>query len=170
VPDPCVPDPCGAGELCVDGECIAPAPAEGEVVFTEVLYAPGGPLGDDAQWFELTSVAGGARDLTGCTVDALSGGSVALALEIGPRASLVFAGSDDAALNGGLQPDGLFDFALDAVDLLTLTCGETVIDVALWDDGDAFPAASGVSISLDADSIDALANDDGANWCLGQES
>jgi hypothetical protein len=168
VPDPCLPDPCGAGERCVDGECLPSAPAEGEIVFSEVLYSPAAPLGEDAQWFELTSVVDGARDLTGCTVEALSGGQLGFGMVIGPRASLVFARSAEAALNGGLQTDGVFVFGLDTADLLTLTCGDTIIDVVLWDDGDAFPAASGASISLDAASTDALANDDGASWCLGQ--
>jgi hypothetical protein len=41
-----------------------------------------------------------------------------------------------------------------------------VIDTVAYDDGIEFPEVDGVSMTLDPDSFDLAANDDGANWCM----
>ncbi|MCA9557179.1 MAG: lamin tail domain-containing protein [Myxococcales bacterium] len=166
--------PCFGDFVCVDGACVAPAvvPQPGELVFTEIMYDPHDDLADaTAEWFEVVNVTDAALTLDGCSVADTANNAVQLAGVVGPGAVLLYARSADAGVNGGLQPDGTFNFDLNnGGDSLTLRCGGgVVIDAVSYDDGGAFPNAQKASISLRPGATDAAQNDDGANWCLGTQ-
>ncbi|MCA9548199.1 MAG: lamin tail domain-containing protein, partial [Myxococcales bacterium] len=166
---------CAANQqVCTDGACVEPEPlaAPGEIVITEILYDSHGPLlEDNAEWFEVYNRADGARRLDGCTmVDANPDNA-----EIIPRLAIpaggyaVFVRSADLALNGGIEADATFGFALNnSGDTITIQCGDQIIDQVVYDDGAPFPLdARYQSIQLDPALLDGVSNDDGASWCYG---
>jgi hypothetical protein len=166
--------PCDANQACEAGACVdrgPRAPAVGEVIFTEVTYDPHGVLLDDtAEWFELHNTTNEPLTLTGCRISSSSGAMQITPLTIPGDGWLVFARTDDAALNGTLDPDMLFNFALgNSSSTLTLTCGGEDVDVLMYDDGAPWPIdARRNSISLDANTLTSDGNDLGANWCYGR--
>ncbi|MGK0358471.1 MAG: hypothetical protein ACI9U2_000760 [Bradymonadia bacterium] len=162
--------------VCDDGECVEPAPLPlaGDIVIAEILYDPHGPLAEDAaEWFEIYNRTEDDLRLDGCRIADASNTEVIDRLNVPAGARLVFGRSADQAVNGGISIDHLFGFALNnGGDTVSITCGpldaEVVIDTVTYDDGGDFPNAQRASISLDAGAQDAAANDEGANWCLGQ--
>ena len=61
--------------------------------------------------------------------------------------------TDDMTLNGGLNPDAIFTFALsNSGDELFVVCGNIEVDVVAYDDGETFPNAKGFSIVRGTDS------------------
>ena len=161
------------GRSCFAGECVEapPAPAAaGDLLITEILYDPHGPLQEDAaEWFEVHNPTDGVFSLDGCLLADSSNDLVLGNLIVGPGGYLLFARSDDPEANGGLVPDATYDFGLNnSGDSITITCGGTVIDSVAYDDGVVFPDARFMSISLDPGAFDAAANDDGLHWCLGE--
>ena len=169
------PRDCSAdGGRCVAGACGggAPPPAAGEIVITEILYDPHGALAEStAEWFELRNITDGRRSLDGCSVGDGNASTVVVGLVMEAGAYAVFARSNDPALNGGLEPDALFDFGLaNGGDTLRVRCNDTVIDQVTYDDGGAFPDARSRSIALDPERYDARENDNGARWCLGRDA
>ena len=161
-----------ADQICRNGACIdaEPRPAPGEVIFTEIMYDVAAPLEDQgAEWFELYNLTDHAVRLDDCEVADATGPRTLARLVMEPHGYLVFARSDDPAVNGGLQPGYLFDFGLnDGGDTLRLRCSGADVDEVTYDDGPVFPNAAAASIRLDPGAFDAVANDDGANWCLGE--
>lgn len=162
---------CGAdGSICVGGVCGgARGPQPGEIVITEVMYDPHGALADaTAEWIEVHNVTDLPLALDGCEIADSASGVPLVGLEIAPRGYLVFANSDNPAVNGGLVDVAtVFDFALtNGGDSVNLRCGGVVIDTISYDDGITFPNAQAASISLDVDRYSAAQNDDGAAWCL----
>ncbi len=159
---------CEIGFACQAGECVEvelPAPTPGQVVFSEVMFDVVAPLGEsDAEWFELYNASGTALNLQGCEVRGDAGATVLGGLTMGNAEYALLARSEGFEGNGGLDPDGVFDFTLgDRGDTLTLTCEGQVIDVLDYDQ--AFPLVRGFSINLDPPALDADANDSAENWC-----
>jgi hypothetical protein len=163
------------GLTCLGGECVeAPAaPQVGDVIFNEVMYDTSAPLNEgDSEWIELHNTTDGALSLAGCSwSDATDNFEPLGDVSIPAGGYLVFARSADPALNGGLSVAGTFGFALNnGGDLLTLSCGDTVIDVLSFYESDGFPNARNASINLDPLVADHELNDDPAAWCLSVET
>jgi len=156
------------GRRCVDGECVFPPPAEGDVIFTEVLYDPHNGLEENtAEWFELRNVGETSVALEGCVVGDTDAEQPVAGITLDPGGLALFARSDDEAVNGGLVPDHLFEFSLNnAGNHLFVRCGDVLVDEVSYDDGEAFPDARQASIKLDPEAYDAVANDDGHRWCI----
>ncbi len=162
-------DCAAAGGRCEGGACVdlAPLPAAGEVIITEIMYDALDPLSDeDAEWFEVLNLADGPRYLGGCEI--YDGGDNVEVLEgglIGAGERLVFGHSADRAINGDIEVGAIFEFRLgNEGDLIGLRCdGADVDEVDYGQPG--FAPVSGASISLDPEARDAGANDDGPNWC-----
>ncbi len=169
------PRDCSAdGGRCADDACAdgADPPAAGEIVITEILYDPHGALAEStAEWFEVRNLADDRRSLDGCSVDDGASSTLIVGLVMEADSFALFARSADPEVNGGLEPDAVFDFGLaNGGDTLRLRCNDTVIDQVGYDDGEAFPDARARSIVLDPESYDARANDEGARWCLGRDA
>jgi hypothetical protein len=143
-------------------------PGFGMIQFTEIMYDPDQLEDDDAEWVELKNVSASPLDLTGCSIadrstqnrsdnaGALLGNSI-----LAPGGLILLARSDDLILNGGITPDGLFEFSLaNGGDQITLDCAGNEIDVVTYDDGDRFPNAKGVSIIRGIDE-----RDGSMRWC-----
>ena len=148
-------------------------PSPGDIIITEIMYDPHFDLADDkAEWFELYNPGDMAMNLNDCIVSEDNGASTTvIGLIMAPRSYALFVRSADTSLNGGLTPDFVFDFALSnstSGETLTLTCGGMIIDNVNYDSGPDFPDEPAHSISLDPSAYNAGANDNGANWCLGQ--
>lgn|GEM_PF-472999 len=167
---------CG-GQICQDGACIdpvavAPPPAAGELVITEVMQNPSAVGDASGEWFEVTSLAAEDVELAGCIIASgtaqhtiADGGS--LILTAGEVA--VFADNATPSANGGVT--ATYEYAAVVLsngdDDLSITCGGTLIDAIAWDDGDTFPDPNGASMYLDGGAVSATSNDDGSNWCQG---
>ncbi|MEZ4463274.1 MAG: lamin tail domain-containing protein [bacterium] len=165
---------CPAGDACVAGACVVagpPLPAEGEVIFTEVMYDPHFDIADaSGEWIEVRNIADGPRTLTGCLLGD-AGATIALPELVVPAGGFaLFANSADPALNGGLPaPAAVFRFALgNGGDPVRLLCNDVLIDTVTYDDGGDFPNAQARTISLDPGLEDAVLNDAGASWCLAR--
>jgi hypothetical protein len=171
-------DCAAAGGACEEGACTVDwrAPAEGELVFTEVTLNPEGS-DDLGEWVELTNVSDAALDLAGCAIESFGplpeGRSLSGAgpVVVGPKQAYVLGINDDKAVNGGVDLD--FEYGLsvwfdNATDWLVLSCGDVVVDRIEWEDGSIYFGAA--SSQLDPSKLDASSNDDPANWCASTEA
>ncbi|MCA9545288.1 MAG: lamin tail domain-containing protein, partial [Myxococcales bacterium] len=166
---------CQGAQICDAGACVDPpiaAPAAGQVVITELMYDPHGPLSDNtAEWVELQNVTDQALSLATCTFTANGSGGALGDLVVEPGAYVLIARSADPALNGGIAPDVVLTFngLGNGGSTLLLTCDGVAVDTVAYDDVAPWPLdAQRHSIALDGDLIDAELNDDGAAWCYGR--
>ena len=142
---------------------------EGDVVISEILYAaeadPDSPTG---QWIELYNPhATQTWELGGCEVDSnLPFETFAIAsLTIDPG-TYVTLGTGNAA-DLFFEPDAQLGpgYSLaNTGDVVRLRCGATVVDEVIYDDVAPWPEVQpGTAVA--ASMLDAIANDDAANWC-----
>ncbi|MCA9539551.1 MAG: lamin tail domain-containing protein, partial [Myxococcales bacterium] len=160
---------CGAAG-CLDGACQiqnARAPVAGEVVVNEIMYNPEILDESFAEWFELYNTTDEALALNGCTLsDRANNLVINTNIVILPHDYALFVRSADVARNGGLVPDGAFNFGLNnGGDAVGLTCGGVLIDRVDYGAGGFPVGVAAASIGLDPTLIDADLNDDGASWC-----
>jgi len=163
--DPCVPDPCTAPEVCVDGVCMgASAPTPGDVVVTEFHPNPAIVSDEAGEWLELHNTAAVAVDLGGCELadqgsdDHTIAGS--LVIEAGGYAVL---GRSDAG-NGGVVLDYAYggDISLgNDGDELIVRCAGVVVDELVY--LPSWPYDNGAAAQLDPAA--GAANDDVMQWC-----
>ncbi len=159
----------------IDGDIIEyPAPAPGDVIFTEFLANTTGSVAEQlGEWMEVVNLTNETFGLGGLNLcDAVDGNCEVLPanLVIGPYEALIFAGSDDSGVNGGLTNVAYdFGFSLNnSGDKLRLIDGSPA-DGVLIDEVDAstWDQIAGVSWQLDPAHFDVLENDDASYWCLG---
>lgn len=140
-------------------------PAVGDLVITEFMANPAASDDTKGEWFEVLATKDVdlnglelANEGTGTsTVD----GSDCVHLAAGSYA--LFARSSDSSLNGGLpQVTGTFSFGLSnsGSRAIVLRSDTTEIDRVTWTS-----STSGVSTQLSSDLLDAVSNDDPANFC-----
>ena len=143
------------------------SPGLGEIIFSEVHYDPHFGLSDgDAEWLEIHNVSNRTLSLEDCTLS--DGTDTAELGEVLMPAGgyAVFARNADASVNGNLNVDGIFPFALNNLsDTLELRCGVSLIDRLAYDLDEGFPRTKGFSASLSPNHLNADANDDPSNWC-----
>jgi hypothetical protein len=159
--DPCpdLEDTIGLGEV-----------EPGDLVITEIMTDPQLVDGDFGEWFEVQNLHNDDIQLQGLTVSDDSGDAFEIAGSlVVPAGGVVVLGSFvDPEVNGGTPIDyeWRWDFGLaNSGDTVRLSYGTVELDVVAYDNGHSFPDLSGASLSLDAGSLDAEANDDGSNWC-----
>ncbi|MEL6177761.1 MAG: lamin tail domain-containing protein, partial [Myxococcota bacterium] len=162
------------GRMCSASACIenttTRAPTPGDLIVSEILYDPEGDLADggsnNGEWVELYNTTRDTLMLDGCTVDDSNGNGTANldGLMVPPDGYLV------VGRGPGLPslPDATFTFSLnnDDGDTVIVACGETIDSVSY---GSGFPSADAASLNLNPDTLDATANDSGANWCPATE-
>lgn len=170
---PTVVDCADLGTTCEGTSCagLPGQPAVGQVIITEVLQDPDASFDDFGEWFELTNVGADAVNLAGCAFE--STGDPGFALD--PTAPVimtagsakVFGASAETSINGGVAVDVEWTGLRlgNNSDMLTLRCGDEVIDTIAWDNGLSFPDPKGASMQLAPEAYDAVSNDSGAAWC-----
>lgn len=163
------PRPTDAGMPPMVDAAVGPVdPAFGMLQITEILY-DSNEIDDDAgEWIEVQNVSQSIVRLADCVVEdraAQNNPDTPAALlgsgTLAPGDYVLLARSDDPSVNGGLNPDVVFDFSLsNGGDEIILTCGGIEVDVVAYDDGDTFPNAKGFSILKGIDS-----RDGSERWC-----
>ena len=159
------------GQGGVDDEYVE-VPQTGQVIFTEVMLDPHNGLRDEtAEWLEIYNTTDQPFSLEDCQLS--DGTAVA---EMGdvvlqPGAYAIYARSDDPELNGRLNVDGVFTFALNnSRDRVVLECGGVVIDAVHYDFDEGYPRAQGFSLSLKPGAETTTDNDQARNWCVARRA
>jgi hypothetical protein len=144
------------------------APVAGDLIITEVMPNPEGA--ETGEWFEARVVRD--VDLNGVGLDRAGDNNVAPNLIESPDcirvtagSYVVFAHSTESGPNGGLPTDkiaGTFRFAMVDTGDARILFDSVVIDAVTWTGAD-----EGVSVALDPDFEDAIANDVVSNYCPG---
>ncbi len=147
-----------------EGELVA-----GAVVITEVMQNPDAVTDGEGEYFEVYNASGGVLDLVGCSIYDLGTNThtIATSLVIAAGGYAVLGTNADPTVNGGVTVDYEYggDHSLgNGDDELYLDCGG-VIDAVEWDGGPVWPDPTGAAMNLDPATLDAVANDDGLNWC-----
>jgi len=144
----------------------------GWVIVTEFMYDPAAVTDAKGEYLEFHNTTALAIDLAGWRLrddandDALiepEGGSLVI-----PGGGLLVMGRNASwEENGGVDLDYRYTgFTLgQSADRIILEWNGTVIDRVDYDPGVTFPDAKGRSLNLDRWSLDAVSNDNGANWC-----
>ena len=136
------------------------SPNFGELLINEVMYDPQTLIDDNAEWIELRNMSNASLNLNGCSVvdgnhreSIAEHGASLNGLIVEPGDYVLLSRTDDMTLNGGLNPDAIFTFALsNSGDELFVVCGNIEVDVVAYDDGETFPNAKGFSIVRGTDS------------------
>jgi len=131
-------------------EAVAPAP--GSLVITEIMTDPAAVDDADGEWFEIYAIT--SFDLNGVAMgkdpglDDAEPFALNDCVPVEADTRLVFAHSDDEAVNGGLpQVDALFDFSLNQDNgRVVLSFQGTLLDVLPY--GNTGP---GVAVNVDPD-------------------
>ncbi len=178
---------CGdTGQVCAAGACagLAPQPAAGEIVFSELMLRPAAGEAQEGQWLELSVLSATPVNLEGCTLtieepSAVDGDpptvtshTVGMPFVVAGASVAVAGASADAGVNGDTPVDYAWgaDLTFPASTFsIALGCGGSVIDELTYVAGE-WPTTVGGSLSLSPFRTDVAANDDAANWCLTQAS
>lgn len=165
--DPCVPDPCTAPEVCLDGACVgAAAPLPGEVVFNELQPDPDLVSDEAGEWLEFHNTAAVTVELNGCELSDQDTDShtIASSILIEPDGYAVLGRMNGA--NGGVRLDYVYggDISLaNGTDEIALRCDGTVIDELTYSGSWPFAAGTSAQLTPGADAT----NDDPTQWCEG---
>lgn len=147
----------------------------GEVVVTEFMKDPSHVSDSTGEWVELHNPSAQAVDIEGWSLSDLGSDftildNSGLGIVIPPGGYLVLGKSIDPAQNGEVPVDIVYTgFTLSNGDdeIVLARPSGVVVDAVVYDDGVTFPDTGGNSVSLRPDRLDAVSNDDGANWCHG---
>ena len=144
----------------------------GDLVISEIMNNPGAVDDNMGEWFELHNTSSNAIDLQGLIVaDAGSDTfTISSSLVISAGGYVVIGANADTTTNGDVSVDYTFVHGTDmqlsnSDDELILSNSGGVLEEVAYDGGPNFPDAGGYSMNLSPSSLDAAANDDGANWC-----
>ncbi len=157
-----------------------PAPAEGELVFTEIMVRSSAGVGHNEEWFEMLHAGAATVSLLGCSfVNGNADGEAdehvieaPLGLSADPGDRLVFVKSSAAdTIACGIGADYEYgtnlSFNNDDPETLALVCpGDVTVDAIAFDGG----FLSGIPWQVRPGLEDADSNDLGDNWCSSENS
>lgn len=154
---------------------VAQGPQHGAVVITELMKDPNFVTDTRGEWIELHNALPWRVNIEGWKLTDDAGNQVVLSngglgMRMLPGDYLVLGSNGDPAQNGGVVVDFVYpSFSLGngADQIMLVKPDGTLIDRVDYDDGVAWPDDAGRSISLSGGVLDALQNDDGAQWCPG---
>ncbi len=150
-----------------------PRAGAGDLVITELLVDPNG-TDSAAEYVELHNPSATLEyELAGCVIEDHNGPAHPIdpasgSLTIAPGAYLTLA-TFTMDSEGGFTPDYSYGSSILLTNTgasVTLSCDGVTVDVVDYRLA-GFTVLTGASFSLDPGSIDALANDDSANYCPG---
>lgn len=160
------------GETCENcaNDCSCSDEYEpGDILIIEIMQDPKAVPDALGEWFELRVVKDGV-DLQGWSIKDNGGESHTInaggSLPTFPGQVLVLGINSDVNTNGSVNVAYQYSgFTLEATDeIIVVSPGGTVVDQVAWSPND-FLEVPGRAMSLSTTSMDATANDDGANWC-----
>jgi len=173
----------GAGEECDDGNkesgdgcdtaCkVEPDPAgEGDIIVTEIMKNPN-QVGDaEGEWFEVYNTTDADIDINAWFIEDLGTDSHRIyktdGVVVASKDYLVLGINGDTETNGGVELDYVYaGYNLgNTADEILLVSGATIVDEVDYTKVDPWIDPAGASLSLSATAFEAVANDDGANWC-----
>ncbi len=163
--DPLDPSDDNVGGGVVDIDSVAP----GGLVITEFIANPDAVSDGDGEWFEIFNASSDDIDLEGMIIgdDGTNNHSVGASVIVPAGGYALLGINGNVALNGGLALD--YDYSgftlANNDDEIVLENANGEIDRVAYGVGAFQPVRAGHSTSLDPSSTDAVANDDGANWC-----
>jgi cysteine-rich repeat protein len=139
-----------------------------DFVITEIMKDPKAVEDVYGEWFEIRNMKGQTVDLNGWTIKDSATDSHKISKSVVTTAGqvVVLGRSANKAVNGGITVNYEYTgFTLgDASDAVILLAPDgTLIDQVVY--GAGFPSVSGYSMSLDAGTLNCLANDTATNWC-----
>lgn len=141
----------------------------GSIIVTEFMADPSAVTDANGEWLELYNPGDVSVDINNWTLRDLGSNSHVInsggPLVIQPQTYLVLGRNADLATNGGIALGyeysgftlGNSDDEIELVDVSGIVI-DTVIYSAAW-------VSAGASVSLNPNSLDAVANDNQANWC-----
>jgi len=143
-------------------------PAEGEIIFTEIMYDPTAVDDNYGEWVELLNLTDKGLNLKGCIFsDNNHDSKIEDSLSIESNGYLIFGIDRSTAHPSIVEPDWTWGtFNLDnKEDAVILVCGDTIIDQVVYlEDDMSYEPVKGASLSLCPGFEDAEQNDDLANW------
>ncbi|KQC32622.1 hypothetical protein AAU57_04240 [Nonlabens sp. YIK11] len=158
--------------LDITGSVLASATCApvGSIIITEVMQNPSAAGNDpNGEYFELYNTTANDIDIQSWVISddnqAAETHTIATSVIVPAGGYIVIANS--ATPNGGLTPDYTYgnDISLgNGTDGVIISCGATVIDQVIWDNGVTFPDPTGASMELMSNAFTAELNDDGTNW------
>ncbi|MEM1328197.1 MAG: lamin tail domain-containing protein [Bacteroidota bacterium] len=142
----------------------------GSLVITEIMQNPAAVGDPEGEYIEIYNPTASPIDLENYVISDLGNDShtIMSSVVVSAGGYVVLARNADMLVNGGFTADYQYDsFSLSNSDdevILTDPNGGAVDRVA-YDGGPNFPDPSGASMSLNPNFLNAMDNDDGANWC-----
>ncbi|MEO8461045.1 MAG: lamin tail domain-containing protein [Dokdonella sp.] len=136
-------------------------PVAGSVIVDEIMSNPELVADNVGEWFEFTNVSTQSVELNNCLIGNGTTQNTLPAHSLSSGGYAVMARNLDTSTNGGVSAFASFTFSLPASGTIILTCGSRSIDQVSWTS-----ELAGHSRSLDPAHLDAIANDNPANWCF----
>ncbi len=145
-------------------------PEVGSLVITEIMQNPSEVSDSDGEYFEVYNASAEAIDLNGFVIldDGSDSHVIAESVVVPAGGYAVLGPNADMSTNGGVMVDYAYGggwFLSNSSDEVLVSCDGTVIDAVRYDNGFTFPDPNGASMSLNPDFLNAVDNDEGANWC-----
>jgi len=152
-----------------------PPLSPGDLIITEIMQNPAAVSDANGEWFEVYNKTDHPIDMLGMTIrdDGSDSHVIGGNLVVPPNGFAVLGRNSDEGTNGGVQVDynyGTWSLANGEDEVIIESADLLEIDRVEYDGGPNFPDPTGASMSLDPGSFDAIANDDGSNWCEATSS
>ncbi|MGC6510504.1 MAG: MopE-related protein [Myxococcota bacterium] len=142
----------------------------GDLVVSEVMYAPSRTVYYRGEWFEIHNASSNYININGLVIN---GGPVSETftinsdINIRPGESALIANRTQPLYNGGMSNvNYAYSYNLNRLfnnDSLTLSYNSNTIDSLNWTS--TYGGALGVAINLDSRALDATSNDNSSSWC-----
>jgi cysteine-rich repeat protein len=143
----------------------------GALVVTEIMQNPSAVSDSKGEWLEIYNTTGTDIDLNGVIVrdNGANTHTITEAVIVNAGGFVVLGRNEDPALNGGYQPDYVYvDFTLgNSDDEVILESEGVIVSAVFYDGGAVFPDPTGKSMQLALSAHNAVAAQQGANWCEG---
>jgi len=141
----------------------------GDIIITEVMQDPNAVGDSTGEYFEVYNTTASPIDMQGWIIkdEASAGEEFTISfLTVPANGYAVFGLNADMGTNGGVVVDYEYSGVSlgNSSDGLIIDCTGTIIDQVIWDNGATFPDPTGASMELSTTALDAVSNDDGANW------